>query len=230
MVLDRSSARHPEFLPLSVPWVVEWARFFELDRKMAPQYSLSITPPLATPMELSGDTYFRNPDGRAGGLFYSDLLRGAQAPVRTVASMIAKLRGAARGPLPRLLDDGAYRKKVIRAWLEAQDAMLEHRGFARHRLSDDEFRALSEDPPLWFFAVFEAAHDQKGQRLGMLSSTVLAEVFFSALRSSADIIEDDDGTKEAVAAVFGDAVPGKMPELIAFIQNNGGLRPVKHGP
>jgi hypothetical protein len=47
-------------------------------------------------------------------------------------------------------------------------------------LSDDEIRILATDPPIPFFARFEAGMDPKidGNHLGVLTSIIVADVFF----------------------------------------------------
>lgn len=225
-VLDRSSARHPELMPVAHEWLIDWARFFEGLGK-TPNHSRRIRPDVAEGA-LSGDTYFPNDRGREGGIFYRDFARGADAGVRKVASLIDILRAAGR-ELPPLLADANYREHAIGGWLKRQDDALIGAD-RRHKFSPDQQVALSQDPPLMFFILFEAAHDEHGRRLGVLGSTILAEVFFAALRATEDAIERDDKTLAAARALFGPAVPGTMPRLIEFITSKGGLPPVVCGP
>ncbi|MFL5156218.1 MAG: hypothetical protein ACJ8C3_25600 [Microvirga sp.] len=43
---------------------------------------------------------------------------------------------------------------------------------------------MSQDPPLFFFVLFEAAHTQDGERLGILGSIIAAEIFFAAYKKN----------------------------------------------
>ena len=95
-----------------------------------------------------------------------------------------------------------------------------------YEFEPEELDALSEDPPLYFFTLFEAAHDKSGERLGVLGSTIVAEVMFSALHSTQPIIEDDPQVQQATEEIFGTNIPKTMPDLLNFIKENGGLKDV----
>ena len=77
-----------------------------------------------------------------------------------------------------------------------------------------------------FFILFEAMHSEKGERLGILGSTILAEIFFAAYKRTRPIIEEDPSVQTGLGLVFGEDVPQDMPSLIRFITDNGGLKPV----
>ena len=216
-ILDRSSSRKPWKVPVACNWLVDWSRFFDLGQR--PPQELNFSHRLRPEIGhggLASDTFFPNEDAADGGLFFRDLVRGADAGVRSVASLIAGLRPSDR-QRSQLLADPNFREHAIGLWLRLGPT---------HNFSADDETSLSQDPPLFFFVLFEAAHEQNGERLGILGSTIVAEVFFAAIRQSRSTIEDDATLAPAVAAVFGNAVPGDMPALISFMQQNGGLKNV----
>jgi len=208
-ILDRSSARRPTKLPLACTWLVDWSRFFDLGDEQSLNLSRRIAPDVGGGT-LPGDSYFANEENRQGGLFLRDLIRGTDAGIRTVDSLIAKLPAAERAR-SRLLNEPAYREGEIRRWL----------GQGTNQFSNDELDSLSRDPPLFFFVLFEAAQCQNGERLGILASTILAEVFFAAYKKTRSELEDDG---PELQPAFGDSVPADMPALIKFMKSAGGLQ------
>lgn len=257
-VMARSSSRRSDLVPLARTWLVDWTRFFEMGGSTERvNYSRRITPYVASGF-LSDSLNFPNPKdfstlppagqpnggGQAvepsdydGGLFFRDLIRGYQAGVATVDSLIAKLRDEDRQRSP-LLSEPSYRELVVGKWLErAKD-------LEQPPLHPEELTSLSTNPPLFFFILLEAAHEHRGTRLGILGSAIVAEVFFHALRHSQAVIEGDPaisppvtefksgrtietiGGKDLVGQIFGAAAPATMPELIKFIKDNGGLKDV----
>jgi hypothetical protein len=217
-VLDRSSSRAPAMLPVACNWLVDWSYFFKKrDDPPPPGFNFSRPiQPYAGTSPLAEDTYFPNEDDAHGGIFYRDLIRGADAGVRTVGSIIARIREADR-KRSQLLDDASYRREKIRAWLQASD---------QHTFGNEELDSLSQDPPLFFFVLFEAAHTQDGERLGVLGSIIVAEIFFAAYKNTTEAIEDDRAGTTKSAFVFGDDIPSDMPDLIKFVRCNGGLAEV----
>jgi hypothetical protein len=211
-ILDRSSARKAELLPLADTWLVDWSRFFDLDDDIPLNFSRPIRPYVGCSY-LSGNAYFPNEDGADGGIFYRDLIRGADAGVRTVDSLIRKLRPHDLGR-SRLLRDRGYRQEEILRWL-TQCPKTAHNFCTADRFS------LTQDPPLLFFVLFEAAHTQNGERLGILGSVLVAEVFFAAYRKSFGTMEGDRSFPflDSLNQVFPDGPPSDMPALIRFIKS-----------
>ena len=76
------------------------------------------------------------------------------------------------------LADAAHRTSAIRTWLEKACV-------AGQEFDDGELNALSQDPPLPFFLMFEAMSDptSNGERLGPLGSVIVAAVIFGILNS-----------------------------------------------
>jgi hypothetical protein len=211
-ILDRSSARDAYRLPLASTWLVDWSRFFDLGDQVPLNFSRPIRPYVGEG-ELAGNCFFPNEDAADGGIFYRDLIRGADAGVRTVDSLIKHLRREDRERSP-LLKDRGYRQKEIYKWL-TQCPETAHNFCTADRLS------LTEDPPLLFFVLFEAAHTQNGERLGILGSVLVAEVFFAAHKKSFATMEGDHSFRPKLDQVFPNGAPSDMPALIRFVRSEG---------
>ncbi len=211
-IIQRSSSREADRLPVATTWLIDWARFFQIDPAVQPNLSRRIVPHLGGALGSSGT--FPNEDQADGGLIYRDLLRGADAGVRTVESMIQRLRAEDR-ERSELLRDPNKRRERIADWLTAANG---------HGFTDPEKSSLSENPPLLLFLLLEAALTQDGLRLGILGSTIVAEVFFAAYRIHHRSFEGDPNVVAMANGVFGGTIPADMPALIAFVKANGGLR------
>lgn len=210
-IIERSSSRQASRLPVAQDWLVEWARFFDMGDGTALNFARCLRPVMRG--SLTSDTFFPNEDGADGGLVYRDLIRSADAGLRSVASLVARLPAEDRAR-SQLLSDPGFRENRIGQWL---DQIPEHWPDPADKVS------LSKDPPLFLFLLFEAAHDANGRHYGVLGSRIVAEVFFAALRRGRPTIEDDPAITDLVAAVFGSSAPTQMPSLIRFITDNGGL-------
>jgi hypothetical protein len=75
----------------------------------------------------------------------------------------------------RLLTDRAHRVDQVREWLVS--------GQAYGALTDQDIEALSNEPPLPFFILFEAMQQTDGLQLGLLGSIIVSETIFGALAS-----------------------------------------------
>lgn len=201
-ILGRSSSRESFRLPLGSDWLVDWSRFFDLGDSKALNLTRRLRPYAIGPMatdSLLGES-----------IFYLDLLRGMEARVASVEYLVKRV--ARRFKLPPLLSDPAHRAKLIETWLSGG-------GF-----SAEETKSLTNDPPLFFFVLFEAAATEQGKRLGILGSVIVAEVISAALNSSKLVIEDSLDRPMLTAVFRGRApdgvinVPKSMYELIKFIQ------------
>jgi hypothetical protein len=199
-VLYRSSSRAPRLLPLGANWLIDWSRFFELEGKSGGRFNSArkIRPYTANIPLLAGGE-----DGELkGGLLYFDLVRGAEAGIRSVASLIEDIPPPLVEFYPLRSPDERARK--IRAWL------------AGGSFTDAEIESLSTDPPLAFYVLFEAEATQNSERLGVLGSAIIAEVIVAALTQGEEVIEKsvEDAT---LVEIFGASVPESMPALIEFI-------------
>ncbi|HLG82224.1 MAG TPA: peroxidase family protein [Bradyrhizobium sp.] len=176
--LEKSSANDPVNMPLDESWMVQWSRFFPINGS-APNLSRRIGPYLSD--ALGNDRIFYAFDATERvGLLYRDLLGAALAGMWSVDALIAEI--ARRRPdlvnPSRLLADRAYRVRALREWLTAAPTY--------GGLKDEDIETLSNDPPLPFFVLFEAMHQQPaaGLHLGPLGSIITAEVIFAALEGA----------------------------------------------
>src|SRR5205807_1542929 len=91
-VLDRSSERKIDRLPIACNWLVDWSYFFALGKELPERFNFSRPiRPYVGEHAVASDHYFPNEEKADGGIFYRDLIRGADAGVRTVDSIIANL-------------------------------------------------------------------------------------------------------------------------------------------
>lgn len=228
-VLNRTSACHASMTPLSCDWLVDWKYFFETETVPPKSFNLSrrIIPDVGAG-GLAGNLHFPNEHGPnaegggvpSGGLFYRDLIRGAEVRVSKIERLLDHLPSEDKNRSP-ILHSPNIRKKKIERWLN---------GVKFTRFEDGDAEAIANDPPLFFFTLFEAAQDKQGMRLGILGSTITAKVFFAALRRSINLIERDPVVQAEVAKVFEQNVPQTMPDLINFIKGAGGLQDVECKP
>ena len=218
-LLDRSSAKRRDLLPLASNWLVDWSHFFDLGDGKTINRSRRISPFVAFG-PLAADSAVPAQMGRDGGLFYRDFVRGYEAGVSSVEALIAKLRST---ELDRsdLLKDANLREHELGRWL----THVPNIGFG-----PQELVSLSKDPPLLFFILFESAYTQGGRRLGILGSTLVADVFFAAKKLNQGVIEDDPAVPVLAREVFGAAVPTDMPAAIAYVKAQGGLAEVVFDP
>jgi hypothetical protein len=199
-VLYRSSSRAPRLLPLGSNWLIDWSHFFEIEGTSGRRFNSTrkIRPYTANTPFLAGGE-----DGELkDGVLYLDLVRGAEAGIRSVGSLIEDIPPPLVQRYPLRSPDERARK--IRAWL------------AGGCFTDAEIESLSTDPPLAFFVLFEAEATQNGKRLGILGSAIIAEVIAAALTQGEQAVENsvEDAT---LGEIFGATVPESMPALIEFI-------------
>jgi hypothetical protein len=218
-LLDRSGAKRRDLLPLASNWLVDWSHFFDLADGKLVNASRRISPFVAFG-PLAADSAVPAQKGRDGGLFYRDFVRGYEAGVSSFDALIRKLRPTERDRSD-LLKDANLREHELGRWL----THVSNIGF-----EPQELVSLSKDPPLLFFILFESAYTQGGRRLGILGSTLVADVFFAALKLNQGVIEDDPAVPVLAREVFGAAVPASMPSIIAFVKAQGGLADVVFDP
>lgn len=177
--LEKNSVNEPVNMPLDETWMVQWSRFFEIGGSR-PNFSRRIGPYLSD--GLGNDHIFPSFDRTERvGLLYRDLLGATLAGMWSVDALIAEI-GARRPEFiarSRLLGDRAWRVAQLREWLSS--AATAYGGLAQA-----DIEALSNDPPLPFFILFEAMQqpEAKGLHLGSLGSIIVAEVMFGALETA----------------------------------------------
>ncbi|WP_119422683.1 peroxidase family protein [Desertibaculum subflavum] len=216
-ILLTTSARQPWNTPLTELWIVQWSLFFDVAGMSPPAFSRRIGPSMAGKLEAT-----RRPQGPSEEEIYSlahrDLLRGAAAGMWSVRSLIAEIRQRR----PELIEAsdllgnyGATRARV-ESWLKLYGSRV---------LESGDFATLAEEPPLFFFLLFEAAYgDTRGCRLGVLGSTIVAETLYQALAAHAGDYLPDAKMAEVLDRVFGGKVPETMPELLDYVADAAGLR------
>lgn len=213
-ILRQTSAGRPWAMPLTDKWLIDWATLFDKDRP-APLRARRFGPAIA-PVLVSND-FFRDEEdptwkpGKMGGLAYRDLIRGAESNLRSVRSIVQKLPVWVRELSP-LVRDGEVNSSAIVAWLRSTPD------------EPDYIDCLAKDPPLLLFVLLEAAKtawpDKKvnyGECLGAVGSFIVAEFLFGEYRRTHPLIEADQVSAEAAAAIFGEAPLDTMPKLIAEV-------------
>lgn len=205
-VLAQSSARSADEMPLADNWLVDWSRFFDLGDNSPLNLTRRIEPYIRGQL-VHGDD-FEVPGVPEQGLFFIDLQRGVESGLLTVGKLAEKIDQFLPASVPRseITKDPAKRKAAFEHWLTASK-------FGGFKPGKPDTKAISENPPLFLYLLFEAAHDAKGERLGVVGSVILAEVFFSALDTTKHRFEDAEGIKKDLAAVFDGEAPETVPDL-----------------
>jgi hypothetical protein len=239
-VLTRNSANYDSVsMPMPESWAVAWSHFFNIGSASTGQLNLSLRLRPRYQNQTQARELFEHVDGTTKpGLAYRDMLSAALAGLWSASAMIDKL---AQSPDPALaavfnqatLADASFRTKVIREWLEK--TFLDD-SLNSYKFDDAELDALSQDPPLPLFLMFEAMKDKdsNGTRLGPLGSIIVAAVIFGILDSDpltpcskAPLKEQLDYLHDNVfrAAVPKLAFPEleSMPDLIRFVAKLNGL-------
>jgi hypothetical protein len=175
----RTSQRQQNEHPLGSEWLVDWARFFDLEEDSFPErrplvrakinYSRKLGPRYTH--EFAMQSVFPSKDPVEGqGLAYRDLRSALYAGMWSVPALCAELRRNGRKMVPRF---ETY-KTAIAAWL------------ARSGIVGDLAESIVNDPPMPFFVLFEAADSatdgfEGGERLGPVGSILVAEAICGAL-------------------------------------------------
>lgn len=222
LMLLQSSDDQPGQMPLQTKWALDWSRFFgggnpmdfNYSRRIRPHYDGHMFDELTFPAE--------NGDGVVG-LAYRDLLSGMDGMPWSLAALVQVLRdshGAVFDRSPLLKRDLAQPDALpwagpLAAWLRAIPAYLDDDNF-----SDDDIRALSSDPPLSLFILFEAMTDPAangGERLGVLGSILVADVIYNVLRRDPLIVDEFTLAPSAQMAALSELIFGAAPNLLAFV-------------
>lgn len=161
-------------------WIIEWDNFVEGGTNKARQIDTQLVIPLST---LPGAPGVSSADEI--NLAIMDLLRGYLLRLPTGQAVARALK----------LDVMA-------------DTDIE--GSAANQTQQDVLRAsgLSKNTPLWFYILAEAAHFQKGQRLGPVGSTLVAGSLIALIRRSPGSILSLPGWTPTLGATFA------LPDLL----------------
>jgi hypothetical protein len=227
--LEKTSLSDPVNMPLNESWIVQWSQFFEIEGSR-PNLSRRIGPKFAD--ALGSDRIFPAIDEtNRVGLAYRDLMSSSLAGLWSVDALIERLRALCPDliGLSRLTANRDWRIRRLAHWLGEEPAY--------GRLTAEDIATLSQEPPLPFFCLFEAAFDPQteGLSLGLLGSIIVAEVIFGALRRDemqpeigAETLSDALGnlSRELYGGDLFAAVPEieTMDALIAFTADIASLR------
>ncbi len=200
----RSLVRHtgtgqPHHMPLTEDWLVEFSRFFPVGTS-APQMARRLGPHIARPF---GFTDVQQMKTKTDGMVLKDLLACTAGGLRPVSVLLSDAQS--RYPEVMAKRFGAANwERTIRVWL--RNAGLEQ----------EMCKRLASDPPLTLYLMLEAEADTGGRTLGALGSIIMGENLASALPVS------DSGTAvdTARAEVFPGGAPGRMAEVLTFLQNH----------
>ncbi|MFO1057294.1 MAG: hypothetical protein U1E53_10040 [Dongiaceae bacterium] len=182
---------------------IDWSRLFELGPE-APEPSRLLLPVIAG----SGEGRLPSQWSTEDSPLYREMVR-AGAGMRPVGTLIEAL-GLDGPDQPRLLAQPAYRRAVLAEWLALPGGL----GIPAYRLTDEDVAALSEDPPLPFFLLFEAMVLGQGRRLGPLGSVLLSEALAAPLARTLDGPADPGLERQ----VFPGGMPDCMPALIRWVE------------
>ncbi|MGD9881652.1 MAG: peroxidase family protein [Reyranella sp.] len=187
--LRRTSTRAPGSMPLDASWILPWGRFFRLEGgspepnlslKIGPRYTGTLDNAAWFPSPLPpAEAAKSSPGVRTNGVALQDLLSAALSGVSSVQPLYAALQSRIAelgwGDLlaRSKLADEETRRAVLAGWMNRP----------RHatRPNENDVAALAADPPLPFYVMFEAEHEEAGLRLGRLGSLIVAEVLYRAM-------------------------------------------------
>ena len=213
-VINHSSGRVSSHFPLRSNWIVSWSNFFSISENRPANLSRKIGPNFTTNLSNLPD---KDRDSR---LAMRDLLRGcsANSPLWSVSSLIREIRDKSGKEISDLFERSTllsrpyYRKEAIKRWF----------GKNSNKQDKETINFLAEDPPLFFFVLFEASHGalnrkrNKGQHLGLLGSVIVGDTLFSYLKKHEPSIkkflkhENQDFLLDIAS----------MEDLISYIDNN----------
>lgn len=243
--LRRTSGRAPGSMPLDASWVLPWGHFFtmplengvsepNLSLKIGPRYTSTLDSEAWFPSPLPPDAAAEPARGvRTNGVALQDLLSAALAGVSSVQPLYEGLqRRMGELKWKDLLESSPLAKQETRQ--AALRAWISRPRFAT-RPDESDIAALATDPPLPFYVLFEAMHDEAGLRLGRLGSLIVAEVLYRAMlddplpgeTAGASLQDNLTGlSRKLLGRDVLSAVPEirEMADLVGFVANVNGLR------
>jgi len=190
-ILKHNSDDCPGEMPFENKWTIDWPRFFGNDPETT---NLSIR--IGPWSRLDLENGVRGSDPHEPGLTVRDLTSSiATQPwsVRALAQALSKTHGKLFQSSPFL--SGSLEDPANPPWLgRISNWLMQRRSYPGQGLSNDEIRILATDPPIPFFARFEAGEDDsiKGMHLGVLTSIVVADVFYGVFQRDRLLGIDDD--------------------------------------
>ncbi|MDE1159545.1 MAG: heme peroxidase family protein [Neorhizobium sp.] len=181
-------------------WVIDWRRFFDLGTVPSGNFAMNhsrrldpfITPALHT---LPGADGVPAPKVREFNLAFRNLRRGVQIGLPSGQSICHAMGIEPLKPKDVAKGtDGAIAKKL----------------------------GLTEETPLWYYVLKEAEHYHKGERLGPMASTIVAETFLGMVHGDQHsfLWQRSDWTPDLPGAKAGHFT---MADLIRFV---GDINPI----
>jgi hypothetical protein len=180
-ILQHTSEQNPLSMPFEDKWTIDWRQFFGNDPSNT-NFSVKIGPWTRFDLENA----VRGPDRREPGLTVRDLTSSiATQPwsVRALAQALIPTHGNLLQSSPYLMGNLSDPRNPpwfvdVSVWLK------QRRTQPGGVLSDDDIETLAADPPIPFFARFEAGMDAAvgGKHLGVLTSIIVADVLYGVFR------------------------------------------------
>jgi hypothetical protein len=181
-VLNQTSELSPKQMPFEDRWTIDWPRFFGNDPNTV-NFSVQIGPWSAVDL----DNFVRGQNTKDPGLTLRDLTGSISAQpwsVRALAQALSATHG-------NLLQSSRFLKGDLTdpsnpPWFGAlSDWLKQRRTQPGGTLTDADIATLAADPPIPFFARFEAGLDPDigGKHLGVLTSIVVADVFYGIFQN-----------------------------------------------
>jgi hypothetical protein len=193
-ILDHNSDDSPTAMPFQNKWTIDWSLFFGNDPDTT-NFSTKIGPWSRLDLE----TAVSGSGTGEPGLTVRDLTSSIATQPWSVRALALELsrRSQKHAELLRLSPylAGPLDAPKNPPWLrDVSDWLKRRRDAPGQALSDDDIRILATDPPIPFFARFEAGQDPliDGNHLGVLTSIVVADVFYGVLQNDRLLDIDDD--------------------------------------
>jgi len=206
VAVETNSTQRPTDVPLDRRWIIQWPRFFDFGDRNLKNYSRRIGPSFA--MGLMG---FESIAPHTVG--HRDLMRGGFADLWSVKALIKEIEsisGEIIAASPLLSDFPAASKK-IEAWLKRFNP---GHGLG---LSECEIQTVADDPPLYFFILFEAMEECAGTHLGTLGSIIFAETILHHLTFEKILSLDTEMQKLGLKKIV------SMKDLIETVSRENGI-------
>jgi hypothetical protein len=184
--------------------------------------------PAIAPALVSND-FFRDEDdptwnpGEMGGLAYRDLLRGTEANLRSVASILRRVPRWILELSPMLGNDAELANRWLRDGLRTDPTPEE----------EEYIACLRRDMPLLLFILLEAAATEwrdcrlrHGECLGAVGSFIIADFIFKEYWRTHPLIEADRQAEDLSVRIFGGERLDSMPRLIVAMSGVRETAPV----
>jgi hypothetical protein len=220
--LFRTGQRRNNNMPLSKTWIIPMDHFFDTGKGVKTLKSARLTP--TAPTEFCTNPIFRpissefdEIDIENAGLPFHDLVRCLTHRTWKVARLF-QLYGLDNADeykteKAKQLANAETRKEQLKKSLS--NGHTSNSSSHGHPFKQQELEALSNDPPLSFYVLFEAEYCHEGKRLGPLGSTIIAETIFASLIHARKAISGKDRKLET--DIFPNGLPDTMGDLLNYI-------------